>query len=77
MLENTVLGHVRILSGHPAFYFLISDSTQVTLVGHIVSVQKQATNCVYKLTDGTGALEVRHWSDSISQDDGDDGDEVK
>jgi replication factor A2 len=52
-------------------------SAQVTLVGHIVSVQKQATNCVYKLSDGTGALEVRHWSDSISQDDGDDDDEVK
>ena len=55
----------------------INDSAQVTLVGHIVSVQKQATNCVYKLSDGTGALEVRHWSDSINQDDGDDEDEVK
>lgn len=55
----------------------LNDSAQVTLVGHVVSVQKQATNCVYKLSDGTGALEVRHWSDSISQDDGDDEDEVK
>lgn len=60
----------------PSILFL-NASAQVTLVGHIVSVQKQATNCVYKLSDGTGALEVRHWSDSISQDDGDDEDEVK
>ncbi|KAI0306473.1 replication protein A subunit RPA32 [Multifurca ochricompacta] len=41
---------------------------QVTLVAHVVSVQKQTTNSIYMLDDGTGILEARHWSDSISQD---------
>ena len=44
------------------------STPQVTLVAHVVSVQKQATNCVYMLDDGTGTLEARHWSDSTSQD---------
>jgi len=48
----------------------------VTLVAHVVSVQKQATNCVYMLDDGTGTLEARHWSDSVSQDGEDNQDEV-
>ncbi|KAI9509645.1 replication protein A subunit RPA32 [Russula earlei] len=47
----------------------------VTLVAHVVSFQKQATNCVYQLDDGTGPmLEARHWSDSIHPD-GEDGQE--
>jgi len=48
----------------------------VTLVAHVVSVQKQATNCVYMLDDGTGTLEARHWSDSTSQDGEDNQNEV-
>ena len=55
---------------HRPFCFL--STPQVTLVGHIVSVQKQATNSVYVLDDGTGTLEARHWSDSTSSQDGED-----
>jgi replication factor A2 len=56
--------------------FCILSTSQVTLVAHVVSVQKQATNCVYMLDDGTGTLEARHWSDSVSQDGEDSQDEV-
>ncbi|KAI0006130.1 replication protein A subunit RPA32 [Russula compacta] len=48
----------------------------VTLVAHVVTVQKQATNCLYKLDDGTGSLEARHWSDSINQESEDGQNEV-
>ncbi|KAI0256801.1 hypothetical protein BJV78DRAFT_309627 [Lactifluus subvellereus] len=43
---------------------------QVTLVAHVASVQKQTTNNLYTLVDGTGRVEARHWSDSLSQDGG-------
>jgi replication factor A2 len=56
--------------------FCFLSTPQVTLVAHVVSVQKQATNCVYTLDDGTGTLEARHWSDSTSQDGEDGQDEV-
>jgi len=50
----------------------------VTLVAQVVSVQKQATNCVYQLDDGTGPmLEARHWSDSINPESEDGQDEVR
>ncbi|KAI0273735.1 hypothetical protein BC834DRAFT_225016 [Gloeopeniophorella convolvens] len=44
-----------------------SEIGQVTLVAHVISVQKQTTNSVYVLDDGTGRLEARHWSDSMSE----------
>jgi len=75
----TVKQFYQATQAHPDADWMLESTVlgHVTLVGHIVSVQKQATNCVYKLSDGTGALEVRHWSDSINQDDGDDEGEVK
>ncbi|KAF8274919.1 hypothetical protein EI94DRAFT_7764 [Lactarius quietus] len=53
-----------------------SEFGQVTLVAHVVSVQKQTTNSVYQLDDGTGTLEARHWPDSVNQDSEDSQDEV-
>ncbi|KAK7693495.1 hypothetical protein QCA50_003063 [Cerrena zonata] len=35
----------------------------VTVVAQVISIQKQATNIVYNLDDGTGRLEARHWVD--------------
>ncbi|EDR14860.1 uncharacterized protein LACBIDRAFT_244225, partial [Laccaria bicolor S238N-H82] len=35
---------------------------QVTIVGHVSSIQAQTTNCVYVIDDGTGRIEARHWS---------------
>jgi replication factor A2 len=43
---------------------------QVTVVGQVVSIQKQATNCVYMVDDGTGRIEARHWVDSTNEDEG-------
>ena len=57
-------------------FFCSLSTFQVTLVAHVVSVQKQATNCVYMLDDGTGTLEARYWSDSVSQDGENNQDEV-
>ncbi|PPQ73019.1 hypothetical protein CVT26_014667 [Gymnopilus dilepis] len=42
---------------------------QVTVVGQVVSVQKQTTNSVYSIDDGTGRIEARQWIDSSSDDD--------
>lgn len=33
------------------------------MVAQVISIQKQATNIVYNLDDGTGRLEARHWVD--------------
>jgi replication factor A2 len=35
---------------------------QVVVVGAVVEINKQATNTVYKLDDGTGRIEARHWA---------------
>ncbi|KAF8965268.1 hypothetical protein BDZ97DRAFT_799072 [Flammula alnicola] len=43
---------------------------QVTIVGQVVSIQKQTTNSVYLVDDGTGRIEARHWVDSSSDEDG-------
>ncbi|KAG2205498.1 hypothetical protein INT47_005872 [Mucor saturninus] len=38
-----------------------ADVTQVTIVGVIRSVQELATNYIYMVEDGTGAIEVKKW----------------
>ncbi|KAI9342169.1 hypothetical protein BD770DRAFT_398814 [Pilaira anomala] len=38
-----------------------SDVTQTTFVGVIRGIQELATNYVYTIEDGTGAIEVRKW----------------
>ncbi|OAX41970.1 replication protein A, subunit RPA32 [Rhizopogon vinicolor AM-OR11-026] len=43
---------------------------QVTIVGHVVSIQSQATNNLYWLDDGTGRIEARHWIDSSVEETG-------
>ncbi|TCD64659.1 replication factor A protein 2 [Steccherinum ochraceum] len=44
---------------------------QITVVAQVMSVQKQATNSVYYLDDGTGRIEARHWIDTTMEDDED------
>ncbi|KAF6755434.1 hypothetical protein DFP72DRAFT_896888 [Ephemerocybe angulata] len=39
----------------------------VSVVAQAVSIQPQATNCVYHLDDGTGRFEARHWVDQESE----------
>ncbi|CAA7271641.1 unnamed protein product [Cyclocybe aegerita] len=42
---------------------------QVTVVAQVVTINRQATNCVYLIDDGTGQIEARHWVDS-NEDEG-------
>lgn len=44
-------------------------SPQVTVVGQVVSINSQTTNCMYWLDDGTGRMEARHWVDAGAEDD--------
>ncbi|KAG7452416.1 replication protein A, subunit RPA32 [Guyanagaster necrorhizus] len=41
----------------------------VTTVGQVIRIQKQATNSVYNLHDGTGHIEVRHWNETTNEED--------
>ena len=59
---------------HPnpdADYFMLdgSEMTQVTFVGQIRNVSRQATNVTYKLDDGTGIIEVKEWVDADAMKD--------
>ncbi|OBZ81776.1 Replication factor A protein 2 [Choanephora cucurbitarum] len=40
-----------------------ADVTQMTIVGVIRNIQELATNYVYTIEDGTGAIDVRKWVD--------------
>ncbi|KDQ60956.1 hypothetical protein JAAARDRAFT_67377 [Jaapia argillacea MUCL 33604] len=44
---------------------------QVTVVAQVVTINSQATNCVYWLDDGTGRIEARHWVDTTSSEETD------
>ena len=50
---------------HPEGDFSIDDVeiSQVTFVGQIRNISSQATNITYKMDDGTGTIEVKHWVD--------------
>ncbi|KII88398.1 hypothetical protein PLICRDRAFT_161449 [Plicaturopsis crispa FD-325 SS-3] len=48
---------------------------QITVVGSVVTVNRQATNCVYWVDDGTARIEVRHWA-GASDEDNDKGDAI-
>jgi hypothetical protein len=69
MLDEIELGQVffRTFSLQPAGRIVI---LQVTVVGHVVSIQSQATNNLYWLDDGTGRIEARHWIDSSIEETG-------
>jgi hypothetical protein len=54
-----------VLSCHLPGY----HSVKITLVGQVVTIQSQTTNCVYWIDDGTGRVEARHWIDSTSEED--------
>ncbi|KAH8106991.1 replication protein A subunit RPA32 [Cristinia sonorae] len=45
------------------------ELSQITVVAQVMSINKQATNTVYWLDDGTGRIEARHWIDSTMEDD--------
>ena len=40
----------------------------MTIVGQVISVQKQATNHVFTIDDGTGSIEARRWIASSDED---------
>ncbi|THU87265.1 replication protein A subunit RPA32, partial [Dendrothele bispora CBS 962.96] len=41
---------------------------QVTIVGQVVTINRQATNCQYSIEDGTASIEARHWMETNSDD---------
>ncbi|KAK4515519.1 uncharacterized protein ATC70_010469 [Mucor velutinosus] len=44
-----------------------SNVTQITFIGVIRSIQELATNYVYTIEDGTGAADVRKWSENPNE----------
>jgi len=62
---------IKATQAHTDAEWMVDDAEvgQVTLVGHVISIQPQATNCVYWIDDGTGRIEARHWVDSSSEED--------
>ncbi|KAF8077881.1 replication protein A subunit RPA32 [Lyophyllum atratum] len=67
----TVAQVLKATQAHADAEWTIDDSEigQVTLVGQVVTIQSQTTNCVYWMDDGTGRIEARHWVDSTSEED--------
>ncbi|KAG5635535.1 hypothetical protein H0H81_010947 [Sphagnurus paluster] len=67
----TVAQVLRASQAHADAEWTIDDTEigQVTLVGQVVTIQSQSTNCVYWVDDGTGRIEARHWVDSTSEED--------
>ncbi|KAL0946592.1 hypothetical protein HGRIS_012793 [Hohenbuehelia grisea] len=41
---------------------------QVTIVGQVVHITMQATNCLYMIDDGSGRIEARYWIDASEGD---------
>lgn len=45
-----------------------AEVAQIVVVALVKTVQYQATNIVYNITDGTNTIEARHWIDSNASD---------
>ncbi|KAG8813790.1 replication factor A protein 2 [Serendipita sp. 399] len=71
-----------LIDGHPApmvscflpFAVRAAESDlrhnhQVSVVAHVHEVTAQTTSDVYRVSDGTGQMEIRHWIESRSPDD--------
>ncbi|CAD6448737.1 a65059be-1b1a-456d-b4b3-c41272c7c621 [Sclerotinia trifoliorum] len=56
---------------HPDADFKIdgSEVTQLSFIGQVHSISKQATNNTYKVDDGTGLIEVKQWIDNDAEPD--------
>ncbi|KAF5381079.1 hypothetical protein D9615_004013 [Tricholomella constricta] len=67
----TVAQVIKATQAHADAEWTVDDAEigQVTLVGQVVTIQSQTTNCVYWIDDGTGRIEARHWVDSTSEED--------
>ncbi|KAG0707672.1 replication protein A subunit RPA32 [Suillus ampliporus] len=68
----TVLQLLNATQAHSDAEWMLDDTElgQVTVVGHVVSIQSQATNNLYWLDDGTSRIEARHWIDSSIEESG-------
>ncbi|KAF9562546.1 replication protein A subunit RPA32 [Agrocybe pediades] len=66
----TVAQLVRATQAHTDAEWRVDDVEigQTTIVGQVVSIQKQTTNCVYTIDDGTGVIEARQWLDASNED---------
>ncbi|KAG2157200.1 replication protein A subunit RPA32 [Suillus clintonianus] len=68
----TVLQLLNATQAHSDAEWMLDETElgQVTVVGHVVSIQSQATNNLYWVDDGTGRIEARHWIDSSIEESG-------
>jgi replication factor A2 len=62
----TILQALEAHQPHPDADFKLDnvEITQISFVGQIRNVAKQATNMTFKLDDGTGTIEVKQWVDN-------------
>ncbi|KAK0483813.1 replication protein A subunit RPA32 [Armillaria novae-zelandiae] len=61
----------KATQAHTDAEWMLDDAVigHVTTVGQVIRVQKQATNSVYDLDDGSGHIEVRHWNETTNEED--------
>ena len=45
-----------------------ADTASIVFVGQVHNISTQTTNVTYKVDDGTGEIEVKHWVDSTAID---------
>jgi len=67
----TIAQVIKATQAHADAEWMVDDVEigQITLVGQVVTIQSQTTNCVYWIDDGSGRVEARHWIDSTSEED--------
>lgn len=58
-----------MVCGHTRMEYKQIDPKQVKVVAQALSITAQTTSDVYKLDDGSGEIEARHWVDSRGSDD--------
>ncbi|KAM3069486.1 Replication factor A protein 2 [Clarireedia jacksonii] len=67
----TIKQIIEAVQPHPDADFKIDgvEITQLSFIGQIHSISKQATNITYKIDDGSGLIEVKQWIDSEADPD--------
>ncbi|KAK0228729.1 replication protein A subunit RPA32 [Armillaria fumosa] len=67
----TIAQLTKATQAHTDAEWTLDDAVigHVTTVGQVTRVQKQATNSVYDIDDGTGHIEVRHWNETTNEED--------
>jgi replication factor A2 len=65
-LSCAMLKKAQMHGTEESFFFEGMQLSQITLIGRIEHVESQATNCTYRISDGSGTADVKLW---ITNDD--------